>query len=579
MEKENKLSFIILFSSFFFLFSPTVVQAATLYFSPASGAYEVGSLVTVNVYVSSAAQSLNAASGVISFSTEKLETVSLSKAGSIFNLWVQEPAFSNTLGTVNFEGIVLNPGFVGSSGKVISVTFRIKAAGSTRIIFSSGSVLANDGKGTNILAEMSEANFSVGAISSGAQEAVARTTAAGAPAAPKISSPTHPDSDKWYTLQDAKFSWDLPKDVNGVRLLISRNPQANPTVTYIPPLSFKEVSDVDDGIWYLAVQFRNGKGWGVISRFKFQIDTKKPEPFDIKFVDGKETFNPRPVALFHTMDSLSGLDYYRIKIGEGEFLSVPSEENVVENPYMLPPQPPGRKLILVQALDKAGNYNTASEELIIKALETPKITDYARKLQSGDMLIVKGKTVYPGARVSVWLARDDEEVSKQVVQSDQNGEFVFIAEEKLQDGVYKLWAEVEDERGARSEPSEKILIAAERPVLIRIGSRAIGFLAVLIPLVALFLLLTATAWYGWYRFAVFRKKVGQEVRATESALHKAFFLLKEAVREQLKTLEKTQTRRQLTEEEEKVISRLKKDLDDAEKFLRKGMEDIAKEIK
>lgn len=36
---------------------------------------------------------------------------------------------------------------------------------------------------------------------------------------------------------------------------------------------------------------------------------------------------------------------------------------------------------------------------------------------------------------------------------------------------------------------------------------------------------------------------------------------------------------QLTEEEEKVIKQLKKDLDDAEKFVRKEIEDIEREAK
>ena len=39
-------------------------------------------------------------------------------------------------------------------------------------------------------------------------------------------------------------------------------------------------------------------------------------------------------------------------------------------------------------------------------------------------------------------------------------------------------------------------------------------------------------------------------------------------------LEKAKSKRQLTEEEEKIIKQLKKDLDDAEKFVRKGIKDI-----
>lgn len=161
---QNRCKIFIISVSLAFLFSaslvsPIMAQAANLYFSPSSGEYDVGKTFSVNVYVSSADQSMNAASGVISFPQDKLEVTSLSKTGSILTLWVQEPSFSNSAGTVNFEGIVFNPGFTGVGGKVLTINFKVKAAGAVPLNFSSGSVLANDGKGTNILANLGSAQF------------------------------------------------------------------------------------------------------------------------------------------------------------------------------------------------------------------------------------------------------------------------------------------------------------------------------------------------------------------------------------------------------------------------------------
>ena len=184
------LSFCILIFAFCI---PGVVSAATLYFSPSSGEYTVGKTFSVSIYVSSADQAMNAASGVISFPSDKLEVTSLSKTGSIFNLWVQEPSFSNSAGTVNFEGIILNPGFTGSNGQVVTITFRTKAAGNTPLTFSSGSALANDGKGTNILTGIVDANFSIGTIQPEAPEIVTPAEVADTPEAPVINSPTHPN--------------------------------------------------------------------------------------------------------------------------------------------------------------------------------------------------------------------------------------------------------------------------------------------------------------------------------------------------------------------------------------------------
>lgn len=65
----------------------------------------------------------------------------------------------------------------------------------------------------------------------------------------------------------------------------------------------------------------------------------------------------------------------------------------------------------------------------------------------------------------------------------------------------------------------------------------------------------------------------------EMAIHKAFELLKDNVREQIKMLERARTKRELTDEEEKIIRHLRKDLDDAEKFIRKEVEGVEKRIK
>src|SRR3989338_5300398 len=218
---EKKISKIKILASAIFAFAflaitPQFAHAASLYFSPSSGTHAVGTSFTVSVYVSSADQAMNAASGIITFPQDKLEVTALSKTGSIFGLWVQEPSFSNSAGTINFEGIALNPGFTGASGKLITVSFRVKAAGTAILNFSSGSVLANDGQGTNILSSLGNAQFSLGgAAQPGAPEAETPSAVIGTPAAPQISSPTHPDPNKWYAVNDAKFTWPLSSGVTG----------------------------------------------------------------------------------------------------------------------------------------------------------------------------------------------------------------------------------------------------------------------------------------------------------------------------------------------------------------------------
>lgn len=568
-----------------FLFSvglalPGAAKAASLYFSPSSASYTVGQTFSLGVYVTSADQAMNAASGVISFPTDKLEITSLSKSGSIFSLWVQELSFSNSVGTINFEGIVLNPGFTGSAGKVITLNFKTKAVGSATVNFNSGSVLANDGKGTNILSSLGKATFNINVPVTGptAPETTTPPETPGVPFAPVISSPTHPSPTDWYANRTAKFTWPVPESVTAVKLLYDKYPDSRPQVLYTPAIAEKEITDLEDGIYYFHAQFKNKYGWGAIAHFRFQIDTQPPEPFTIKNIDGKETENPRPTVLFDTTDALSGIDYYKIKIGEGSFFDV-AGDIVKSNPYTLPPQAPGKRSIIVQAFDRAGNDTIATEEFTIKPLKAPVLTDYPTELQPGQVLMVKGSSQYPESQITLWLQKEKDEVKSQSVKTEKNGDFAFIWQEKLDHGIYKMWTELTDQRGAKSEPSQTLTFVVQPPPLIKIGSLAINYLSVIIPLIALVVLLGLLLWYSWYRFTKIKKKVKKEINEAEQALTRAFEVLKDHIEEQIKLLENTKSIRELTKEENRIIKQLKKDLDVAEKFVRKEIKDIEREIK
>jgi len=544
---------------------PVSAFAASLYFSPTTGNYNVGQTFSVSVYVSSADQSMNAASGIISFPKDKLNVVSLSKTGSIFSLWVQDPTFSNSAGTITFEGIVFNPGFIGSAGKVITINFKTKEAGSVPLTFSSGSVLANDGKGTNILTSMGSGSYVIQSSPEEEEYIPPKNT----PVAPIVSSPTHPDSEKWYSSNNPKFTWEVPEGVTGAKLLVDHKPIAVPTVFYSEPIAEKQLEDLADDIWYFHVQLKNKSGLGGVSHFKFQIDTASPLSFEIEVKEGKETTNPQPTLVFETTDEMSGVDYYQVRIDQEPLIETREKE------YKIPVQTFGTHTIIVRAVDKAGNNTLAMTEINILPIGTPVITDYPQTLLPGATLSIKG-TAVPETQVKVYIQKDEKEVKTGETKSDAEGRWSYIGTESLEKGVYKIWAEVIDSLGAKSEPSEKVTIQVIPPAFIRIGSLVIDYLTTVVTLLILISVIVFGIVWGWRKIIKRKRRLRKEITEAERALFHAFKVLKEETEEQI---EKLDGEPGLSDREKEICDELKKSLKTSEKFIGKEIKDIEKELK
>ena len=153
------LSFCVLLFALGVSVSEVNAQRASLYLAPSTGTYTVGNTFLVQVKVNSGGVAINAADATLVFDPDKLEVVKISKSDSIFSLWVQEPTFSNALGTITFAGGKPTPGYIGASGTIITITFRGKTADGVTVNFANGSVLADDGKGTNILASTGSGSY------------------------------------------------------------------------------------------------------------------------------------------------------------------------------------------------------------------------------------------------------------------------------------------------------------------------------------------------------------------------------------------------------------------------------------
>ena len=560
----------ITFAFALFVLTPLSAHAATLNFSPPSGSYGVGSTFSVNVTVESVDQAMNAASGVVSFPWDKLEVVSISKQGSIFSLWPAEPSFSNSAGTVSFEGIVLNPGYIGASGKILTLTFRARNTGQVNVSFSSGSVLANDGTGANILNGLRVAVFTL-------------TSAGEAPSPPQaetpvvtgnalgITSTTHPDQTKWYVNNTPEFSWELPQGALEVRTLIGRSSTSNPSVSYIPPISKKKVDELPDGTYYFSLKVRTAAGWSAVSRYRVNIDTTPPKPFTITFPHGNSGFAPQPIVFFSAVDNESGISHYDIKIGDNEGLPKIAPDTV-SNPYLLTPQLPGRHTLFVLATDKAGNIRSASAEFTIESIGVPIITYYPETIEERGTIKIRG-TTYPNADVSVYIREGDRLISEENTKSDTAGNFVLVVSKRLDSGVYAFTARVTDERGAKSNETAPLTISVRSEFVTGLVSFVLKYLsAAILALLAL----GALAWglvHLWFRIPRTIARMRREAREAEKVSEKAFRILRDGVANHVARLKKV--KRKLTDEEAEFLEQFEQKLEEAEEVITKEIRDIS----
>lgn len=483
MTLSSRISLSLLLGLSFWL--PGVVSAATLDFSPLTVTVGAGNTFTETVYVSSSDQAMNAISGVISFPPEILQVVSVSKASSILSLWVQEPTFSNVDGTISWSGIVPNPGYIGNRGRVFSIQFRAKRAGSATIVFSSSSqVLANDGNGTDILSDTSAASISVLNTSTPTPTPVTTPTSA-APITTDllahITSSSHPDQTKWYNLSHAIFDWTNAQGVSTVRIGYDQNAAGTPSVVYNDAISHKEL-DLTDGISYFHVQERGTSGWGPVSSYRVQIDTVPPLPFTVTFPQGTSTPSGSPMtALFTTSDELSGIDHYQVAVDGKEFTLTADEGS---RPYAVSADA-GAHMLSVRAYDKAGNFSLAN----------------------GRFFITGGTTSSP---------------------------FDFFT----------------------------------------FGWLAVNYVSLFLIALAIIVTLIFAGWYIRTHFMAYRRRLNHQLGLTHTHVHREFDTLKEAITEELLTLEKERSRRDLTRAEERIVARFKKLLDQAEQTIEKDLEDI-----
>lgn len=326
---------------------------AALFLSPSSGSFLVGSNFDISIVLDTKGVAVNTVEVELNFPPDKLQLVSPSVSGpSIIQIWPTAPAFSNQEGKIYFVGGIPSPGITTSQGVVLTLNFRAISSGEARISFGGKtSVLANDGKGTNILRQKPSAFFKF---------------LTPPPLGPEISSPTHPDQERWYRDTNPVFNWPKNERDAAYSYSLDQDPSGFPDTTPEGSAATASFENLDNGIWYLHLRARDSGVWGGVSHYIVKIDSQPPADFKIDVSPSLRTNNQRPVFRFFTTDAFSGFDHFEMKIiplyqeGAGQQLFF---ETV--SPYQSQSLSPGRYQVVVRAVDRAGNSRDASETVNI----------------------------------------------------------------------------------------------------------------------------------------------------------------------------------------------------------------------
>lgn len=564
--------FIIVFLAFFCCHE---ASAATLNINSDAVNLKVGDTSTLYVMLNSGGVAINNAEATIKFSTDLVEIISISRGGSIFNLWVEEPYFSNINGLITFNGGLPNPGFTGSQGLLLSMVVKAKKAGQADFIFSSSAVRANDGLGTNVLNGQQGKTLIISAKNEATakqeeppikkQETEKNILIDSAPLL-SISSPTHPGQNLWYQNKNALFRWVVPAGIDALQTSISNNASSVPQTTYSPAIREKSIKNLADGIWYFKIRGRKNGSWGPVSSYVVRIDTDPPKNIKVEYnYDDKIGFLNIKADI---QDKTSGIDYYELYINDSLIEKIAAEKLVNGNYGLAVKAILGDNTVKFLAVDKAGNKIEvpgtfyASEILDIQEedqrktslISTIQIDQLPQIIADQEQLLIRGKFSEVNKKLAVNLKKENEQPIVLETIANFDGAF-FVLTPKLKSGSYDIWAESVGEENLYS--SNHLLLKVKKPNLSII---AIYHLIMLVIVIMIFLFIMFFYYLRHpYRGNLDKQKIKMVLGKSYDS--EMLILLKSRLEKQLAILQTIRHNRILTKDEKKIRQELENDLD------------------
>lgn len=126
---------------------------------PSKSEHRLHEVFPLEIQLSGIVTPINAVQADIKFDPTQIEAVGVSVANSFATIFVQKD-INNSIGYVRISGGMPNPGYSNESGLFVTIYFRSKVVGITELEYLPTTlILANDGKGTNVVKELAKFSF------------------------------------------------------------------------------------------------------------------------------------------------------------------------------------------------------------------------------------------------------------------------------------------------------------------------------------------------------------------------------------------------------------------------------------
>ncbi len=578
IKKINKkiiaLALVFLFSGF------QTAEAANLFLESNGSNLKVGDIVAVSLYVNADGEPINSVEGVLKLTSDVLEIQSISTAGSILNLWVEQPAFSGN--AITFNGGIPNPGYSASKGKIITIFMKAIKAGSAIVDFQSASVRANDGMGTDVLNGKYNTTINVaGAVIPSVGEDVQTTPPVqtstpsqntSLPSAPVITSSEIKNSDDWFSVDSFNLSWTLPKNIIAVKTLLGKNPDSDPTILYSNPISSKKIEAIDDGTWYFHIKYQNDAGWGKVTHKKIKIDNSVPK--NIEIVSNTINENGLLEMIVRGQDSVSGIAKFIFSVDGQEKIEMNKVEDGVAK-ITFPPNFVGEKELKIEAVDNAGNSSGISEMITFPSLKEPVITSIPEEIKVGEKITIEGQSEYPNTDIELKIVIDGEEISY-TGRTSSSGSFTFTTDAINNSGKISAMIKILFGADGNFIASSEYEIEVSGEGYLSVARKVSNVLSVFVPIVSTILILILVIYVVIIKFILISKDRNRNRRIKKIRKETMHVLntLRENTMEDIKVIKNDKNLDDINEAEKVLLTGLIQEFKHAEKALAKRVQKL-----